>query len=97
MTGRQDSGGSTVRRLQLGARLRELRLAKGVSREDAYRLVQRNAMKVWESDGALSLQDLLKADAEVTAALSAAEIDDKFDLGYHYKHVDTIFERVFGR
>ena len=68
----------------------------GVSREDAYRLVQRNAMKVWESDGALSLMDLLKADAEVTAALSADEIEDKFDLGYHLKHVDTIFARVFG-
>ena len=68
----------------------------GVSREDAYRLVQRNAMKVWESDGQLSLQELLKADPEVTAALSAAEIDDKFDLGYHFKHVDTIFDRVFG-
>ncbi|MES1975096.1 MAG: adenylosuccinate lyase [Pseudomonadota bacterium] len=68
----------------------------GVSREDAYRLVQRNAMKVWESDGALSLQELLKADPEVTAALSPAEIDDKFDLGYHLKHVDTIFARVFG-
>ncbi len=68
----------------------------GVSREDAYRLVQRNAMKVWESDGALSLLDLLKADDEVTAALSPAEIEDKFDLGYHFKHVDTIFDRVFG-
>ncbi|GAA4218140.1 adenylosuccinate lyase [Sphingomonas endophytica] len=68
----------------------------GVSREDAYRLVQRNAMKVWESDGALSLQELLKADPEVTAALSTAEIDEKFDLGYHYRHVDTIFDRVFG-
>ncbi|MBW6529779.1 adenylosuccinate lyase [Sphingomonas sp. RRHST34] len=68
----------------------------GVSREDAYRLVQRNAMKVWESDGALSLQELLKSDAEVTAALSADEIDDKFDLGYHLKHVDAIFARVFG-
>jgi adenylosuccinate lyase len=68
----------------------------GVSREDAYRLVQRNAMRVWESDGALSLQELLKADPEVTAALSVAEIDDKFDLGYHLKHVDTIFARVFG-
>ena len=68
----------------------------GVSREDAYRLVQRNAMKVWESDGALPLQELLKADPEVTAALSTAEIDDKFDLGYHLKHVDTIFARVFG-
>jgi adenylosuccinate lyase len=69
----------------------------GVSREDAYRLVQRNAMKVWESDGALSLLELLKADPEVTAALSPAEIEDKFDLGYHFKHVDTIFDRVFGR
>ena len=68
----------------------------GVSREDAYRLVQRNAMKVWDSDGALSLMELLKGDAEVTAALSDAEIEDKFDLGYHFKHVDTIFDRVFG-
>ncbi|MCD2316511.1 adenylosuccinate lyase [Sphingomonas sp. IC-11] len=68
----------------------------GVSREDAYRLVQRNAMKVWESDGALSLNELLKADADVTAALSPEAIDAEFDLGYHYKHVDTIFARVFG-
>jgi adenylosuccinate lyase len=68
----------------------------GVSREDAYRLVQRNAMKVWESDGQLSLLELLKADPEVTAALSTAEIEDKFDLAYHLKHVDTIFARVFG-
>ena len=68
----------------------------GVSREDSYRLVQRNAMKVWESDGALSLLDLLKADPEVTAALPAAELEEKFDLGYHLKHVDTIFARVFG-
>jgi len=68
----------------------------GVSREDSYRLVQRNAMKVWESDGELSLLELLKADPEVTAALSVAEIEDKFDLGYHLKHVDTIFARVFG-
>jgi adenylosuccinate lyase len=69
----------------------------GVSREDSYRLVQRNAMKVWESDGALSLLDLLKADPEVTAALAPAEIEARFDLGYHLKHVDTIFDRVFGR
>jgi adenylosuccinate lyase len=69
----------------------------GVSREDAYRLVQRNAMQVWESDGELSLLELLKADPEVTAALTPAEIEDKFDLGYHFKHVDTIFDRVFGR
>ncbi|TPG39691.1 adenylosuccinate lyase [Sphingomonas koreensis] len=68
----------------------------GVSREDAYRLVQRNAMKVWDSDGALSLAELLKADPDVTAALSAQEIDARFDLGYHLKHVDTIFTRVFG-
>ena len=68
----------------------------GVSREDAYRLVQRNAMKVWEADGKLSLLDLLIADPEVTAALSEAELREKFDLAYHFKHVDTIFARVFG-
>jgi adenylosuccinate lyase len=68
----------------------------GVSREDAYSLVQRNAMKVWESSGALSLLDLLKADPQVTAALSPAELEDKFDLAYHFQHVDTIFARVFG-
>ena len=68
----------------------------GVSREDSYRLVQRNAMKVWESDGQLSLLELLKADPEVTAALPAAEIEEKFDLGYHLRQVDTIFNRVFG-
>ena len=66
----------------------------GVSREDSYRLVQRNAMKVWEK-GADFKTELL-ADAEVTAALSPAEIEEKFDLGYHTKHVDTIFKRVFG-
>jgi adenylosuccinate lyase len=68
----------------------------GVSREDSYRLVQRNAMKVWELDGALSLLELLKADPEVTAALSPQQLEEKFDLGYHLKHVDTIFARVFG-
>ena len=68
----------------------------GVSREDAYALVQRNAMKVWESDGKLSLLDLLKADSQVTAALSPAELEEKFDLGYHFAQVDTIFARVFG-
>ena len=67
---------------------------KGVSREDAYRLVQRNAMRVWEQ-GADFMEEL-KSDAEVTAALSDAEIEDKFDLGYQTKHVDTIFARVFG-
>ncbi len=68
----------------------------GVSREDAYGLVQRNAMKVWDSGGALSLLDLLKADPQVTAALSPAELEEKFDLAYHFTHVDTIFARVFG-
>lgn len=68
----------------------------GASREDAYRLVQRNAMQVWESDGQLSLMELLKADPEVSALLSGAEIEERFDLGYHFKHVDTIFARVFG-
>src|SRR5688500_14130655 len=68
----------------------------GASREDSYRLVQRNAMKVWESDGALSLLDLLKADAEVTSLLPPEEIESRFDLDYHFKHVDTIFDRVFG-
>ena len=67
----------------------------GVSREDAYRLVQRNAMKTWEQ-GKDFLEELL-ADQEVTAALSADEIRSRFDLGYHTKHVDTIFERVFGK
>jgi adenylosuccinate lyase len=66
----------------------------GVSREDAYRLVQRNAMKVWEQ-GKDFLEELL-SDKEVRAALSEAELREKFDLGYHTKHVDTIFRRVFG-
>ena len=68
----------------------------GVSREDAYRLVQRNAMKVWESDGKLSLLDLLEGDAEVTAALPEGELEANFDLDYHFKQVDRIFARVFG-
>jgi adenylosuccinate lyase len=68
----------------------------GLSREDAYALVQRSAMKVWESDGALSLLDLLKADPEVSKRLSHDQLEALFDLGYHLKHVDTIFERVFG-
>ena len=68
----------------------------GVSREDAYRLVQRNAMKVWESDGRESLMALLAADPEVAAALPAEVIAAQFDLGYHLRHVDTIFARVFG-
>ena len=68
----------------------------GVSREDSYRYVQRNAMKVWESDGRLSLMELLKADPDVSAALTAEQIEEKFDLGYHFRRVDTIFKRVFG-
>jgi adenylosuccinate lyase len=67
---------------------------KGVSREDAYRLVQRNAMKVWRGEG--DFLSLLKADPEVRAKLSDAEIEENFDIGYHLKHVDTIFRRVFG-
>jgi len=68
----------------------------GVSREDAYRLVQANAMKVWESRGELQLLDLLKADEIVTAKVSEAELDELFNMDYHTKHVDTIFKRVFG-
>ncbi|GAB5488261.1 MAG: adenylosuccinate lyase [Parasphingorhabdus sp.] len=68
----------------------------GISREDSYRIVQRNAMKVWESDGEIALLDLLKADADVTAKLSDEELEERFNLDYHFKHVDTIFERVFG-
>ena len=64
----------------------------GVSREDAYRLVQRNAMPVWRGEG--QFLDLLKADDEVV--LSDADLEALFDLGYHFKHVDTIFNRVFG-
>jgi len=67
----------------------------GVSREDAYRLVQRNAMRVWEK-GADFLEELL-GDEEVRAALPEDVIREKFDLGYHTKHVDTIFTRVFGK
>ncbi|ESR22454.1 adenylosuccinate lyase [Lutibaculum baratangense] len=65
----------------------------GMSREDAYRKVQRNAMRVWNGDGAFV--DLLKADPEVTALISDAELEKLFDLDYHLKHVDTIFARVF--
>lgn len=68
---------------------------KGVSREDAYRLVQRNAMRTWKKEGPLN--ELLKGDDDVSARLTAAEIDGLFDLEYHFKHVDTIFARVFGK
>jgi len=74
----------------------------GEQRESAYRLVQRNAMKVWEmfrtsgdaGDGAF--RNLLHKDTDVTALLSAEQIDDMFDDDYHLKQVDTIFARVFG-
>jgi adenylosuccinate lyase len=66
---------------------------KGVARDDAYALVQRNAMPVWRGEG--EFLELLKADKEVSKVLSASELEDLFDLGYHLKHVDTIFERVF--
>ncbi len=68
----------------------------GLTRDDAYRLVQKNAMQVWQSDGQLSLLELLKADPEVSAVMSAQELEDKFNLDYHFKAVDTIFARVFG-
>ena len=67
---------------------------KGASREDAYKLVQRNAMPVWRGEG--DFLTLLKKDPEVRKYLSEAEISEQFDLGYHLKHVDTIFKRVFG-
>ena len=67
----------------------------GVSREDAYRLVQRNAMKVWSGEEKDFLA-LLKADPDVKAKLSDKELEANFDLDHHYKHVDTIFKRVFG-
>jgi adenylosuccinate lyase len=66
----------------------------GVSREDAYSMVQRNALKVWEDR--LDFRELLLADEEVVAALGKDAINEKFDMGYHTKHVDTIFRRVFG-
>ena len=68
---------------------------KGVAREDAYRLVQRNAMKAWAGEG--DLLTLLKADKDVRKHLSEAELEDKFNLDFHFAHVDTIFRRVFGR
>jgi len=67
---------------------------KGVSREDSYAYVQRNAMPVWRGEG--DFLTLLKADADVSAKLSDAELEELFDLGYHLKQVDTIFARVFG-
>ena len=68
---------------------------KGVSREDSYAWVQRNAMPVWRGQG--DFLTLLKADKDVAAALTASELEALFNLGYHTKHADTIFNRVFGR
>ncbi|MEE9195598.1 MAG: adenylosuccinate lyase, partial [Alphaproteobacteria bacterium] len=66
----------------------------GLSREDAYDLVQKHAMSVWRDGG--QLLDGLKADPEVTAVLSGDELEALFEMAYHTKHVGTIFERVFG-
>src|SRR6202451_1283467 len=68
---------------------------KGVAREDAYRLVQRNAMKAWRGEG--DFLALLKADKDVRKHLSEKELAENFDLDFHFSHVDTIFRRVFGR
>jgi adenylosuccinate lyase len=68
---------------------------KGVAREDAYAIVQRNAMRVWQGEG--DFLSLLSADKGVRKHLSEAELKENFNLGYHFKHVDTIFERVFGK
>jgi adenylosuccinate lyase len=67
----------------------------GLSREEAYGLVQRNAKKVWEKN--VNFLDALLADKDITRALPEKTLRAQFDLGYHTKHVDTIFERVFGK
>src|SRR5574338_370732 len=67
---------------------------KGIAREDAYRLVQRNAMKVWAGEG--DFLSFLKADKDVRAKLTDKELEANFNLDHHFKHVDTIFKRVFG-
>jgi adenylosuccinate lyase len=67
---------------------------KGVAREDAYRLVQRNAMRAWKEEG--DFASLLKGDHEVRKHLSEAELTQLFDIEHHIKHVETIFARVFG-
>ncbi len=68
---------------------------KGMAREEAYRLVQRNAMTVWQRKG--DFLALLKGDPDISKHLTEAELEENFDLGYHFKHVNGIFERVFGR
>jgi adenylosuccinate lyase len=65
----------------------------GVSREDAYAMVQRNAMKVWRGEG--DFLSFLKDDPEVTRVIPESELEAHFDLDYHFKEVDTIFQRVF--
>jgi adenylosuccinate lyase len=68
---------------------------KGVAREDAYRLVQRNAMRVWQGEG--DFLAFLTADKDVRKHLNEAELKENFDLDHHLAHVDTIFQRVFGK
>ena len=81
--------------LVIGSRGSKLALTQaGMSREDAYRAVQRNAMAAW--DGKECFADLLKHDGEITSFLGSATIDALFDTAYHLKYVDTIFRRVFG-
>ena len=67
---------------------------KGMSREDAYAAVQSNAMRVWRGEG--RFLDFLKADKSVSEVVTPRELEDLFDYEYHFKHVDTIFTRVFG-
>jgi adenylosuccinate lyase len=67
---------------------------KGVAREDAYRLVQRNAMRVWQGEG--EFLSFLAADTDLRAHLSESELAQMFDMDHHFRHVDTIFQRVFG-
>ena len=69
-------------------------VAGGASRDEAYRLVQRNAMKTWEQGKDFLTE--LKADKDVVARIKPADLDQMFDMGYHTKHVDTVFQRVFG-
>ena len=66
----------------------------GATREDAYKLVQRNAMKVWEENKDFQLE--LMSDKDVRSLLTEDDIREKFDLGYHTKNVEKIFQRVFG-
>ena len=81
-------------RLHLEEKVEAL-MADGMSREDAYRAVQRNAMQVWENGG--DFLALLGADKEVSRHLPAKRLAALFDLGYHTKHVGRIFRRVFGK